>query len=316
MHPLVAHIHPSYRSAFFAFIVGRSALYIAMHAIGQAPLDVESSGGLLADWFGVVVEIANAHVESVDNAGDWLGLIVNEIAVFVGLVGLYRFVRRDAMPQGADRAVWLAACSPLMVLTLPGSDWAMVFAIAMWSLELAGAGLGVWAALLFSLGVVTRPDLLVLWPGFAALIWRMGSNDDLSTWFAGLLPLLAFASRVLWAVLFGDPNTLYTYEAAWRTDLVWSGWHAHLADLGVLGVSVFGLALAAVYWRRRPKSWVVMAVPCLIWPVLHEPSTAAVGTMLVCAASFGHLGAYTEDPGHERLVLGLSLVGLVALALL
>ncbi len=316
MHPVVAQIHPSIRTAFFAFFIGRTALYLALHAVGQSPLDVRVEGGLLAEWLRILSELANTHVDSIDGAGDWLRFVLNETAVFLGLIGLYRFVRRDAMPQGADRAVWFAACSPLMFLTLPGADWAFVFAMAMWSLEIVAAGHAIWGSLLFMIGVMTRPDLLVLWPGFAAVCLRGNSTDKWQTWVGAVLPLLAFATRVLWAVLFGDPDSLYTYEAAWRTEWAWEGWSAHLGDLGILGMALFGVLLALHHVARRPRAWLVMAIPCLVWPVLHEPSTAAVGTLLVCAPAYGYLGAFTEDPARERLLMGLSLLGLVALALL
>lgn len=316
MHPLVAQIHPSFRTAFFAWFVGRCALYVAWHATGGDPLSVSVSGGALAGAIGTIVELLNTHVSSVAHAGDWMRFVLNEVAVFVGLVSLYRFVRRDGMPQAADRAVWLAACSPLMVLTLPGSDWAFVFAAAMASLALASASMVGWASLVYLSIGVTRPEMLVLWPGFAAVCIGARGKGDPVAWMAASVPLLAFAGRVLWSVLVGDPKSLYAYEATWRTGFEWQGLVHHLPDLGVIAACLLGIGLAIRLAKTRPASWLIMSVPCMIWPMLHEPSTSAIGTMLVCAAVFGHLGRFTEDPSRERILLTLSLVGCVAMVLI
>lgn len=329
MHPLVARIHPSYRTAFLAWFVTRSLLWMATAVAGHSPIPALDAPGFAegAPGWGFLVVAA----ESLDvAAGGWgaygagaLALAaLGELAMLGACVAVYRFVRREQLPQTADRATWLWAACPAMVWTLPATDWS--FAVAGVAIALAalsasrhiGAGFALLVAMSF------KPETILLWPGLALMGWKTyqpGKQHPISPWLTTLGPPAVFSALILLAMSlagrFGVSLRTLQTGTQWRDSLAWHGLETHFAELVLGAVLVSGLVMAVQQFRQCPKSWPLLALPMLAWPFLHQPPTAAVAAVLLAVPFFAYLGKATGDPSLERPLLTASLGGLLVLVM-
>ena len=303
MHPIVARIHPSFRTSFFAWAVARSAMLLVLLLRGHNPIPQQLPEGTGA-WSLVreVFLFLNANVDMLDQAGGITILALGEFAMWMGGVAVYRFVRRDGLPQTAERATWLWACSPLAVLAPPGSSWIFAGPLAVWALEAVSGSRHVLAGALLSFAILLRPEAIVLAPGLALMSFSKGRASDLGPWLASLVPVLVFSSVILATIFLGDSTRELYAEGTWR-DWAWNGWESHIVDIGVMTACGVGLLLALAFFKRVPKAWLAMAIPVLAWPVVQEPSIASVGPLLFCAPLFGYIALLTEDPSTVTLAI-------------
>lgn len=327
MHPLVARIHPSIRTAFFAWFVTRTLLWVASARAGRAVF--VRPGEALAEgapgWSALVFA-----AEKLDAAATVGGLgvgavavtVLAEAALFAALVGVYRFVRRDQLPATAERATWLWAACPAIIWTMPPTGW--TFAIAG-----VAVGLGALASSRHVLGsaalmaaVAFKPEALLVWPGAALIAWkthRPGKQHPISPWLTTLGPPAAFTAVIVSAMTlagrFGVSLRTLQSGAEWRTSLAWRGLQAHTVELGLAAALLVCLWLAIAYLKRTEASWPIMALPCLAWPLFQEPSTAAAAAILFGLPFFGYLARASDDSGVERPLLAAFLGGLMTMCL-
>jgi hypothetical protein len=319
MHPLVARIHPSYRTAFVAWFVTRSLLWMTAAASGHAFLPaLEAVDGGAPAW-GLLVHALGA----LGGHGPMVLAALAEIALLAAAVGVYRFVRRDQLPQTADRATWLWAACPAMVWTLPATDWAFAVALSAIALGALSASRHIGACIALAVAVAFKPEAILLWPGVAVLGWKNyqpAKQHPATPWLTTLGPPAAFSAVVLAAMTmagrFGVSLRTLHSGSQWRESLVWQGVSAHVPDFFLLAAALAGVCLVVTYVKQVPKAWPLMALPCLAWPFLLEPPTAAVATLLLGVPLFGYLGRVTNDPTLERTVLAGFVGGLLLLVVL
>lgn len=321
MHPLVSRIHPSYRSAFFAWFLSRATLWIGARAAGREPWVSDNlfrSLEAATPGWSVVVHLTGLFGSS---APAVLAALA-EALMLLAAIAVYQFVRRDQLPQTAESATWLWAFCPLMALSLPAGDWTFAVALSAISLAALGAHRHFWAAALAAGAIAFRPEAILLWPGFALLGWRTyqpGKQHELSPWATALAPPLAFVTLVVSAITlagrFGVSLRSLQAQAGWRRDFAWQGFVAHTPEMLALALIAAGAALAITYFRQTPRSWAILALPCLFWPLLYQPLSAAMTILLLAIPLFGYLGRLAADPRLERPLLAASVAGLLLLTL-
>lgn len=335
MHPFVARIHPSYRTAIFAWLVSRVALWSAKClAPGglfnqSTPFPSFSTHGFErgAPAWSAVVHFSKAFDGLVPAAwgasgGEIVLAGLAELALLAALIGVYRFARRDNLPAVAERTTWLWACAPLMAWTVPVGSWSFGLAAVAIALATAGGGLLIASSLAISVAILFRPEAVLLAPGLVYLGWtRRGSapEPDWAPWALTFAPIVAFTAAVGSAILlagsYGVSLRTLQPDATWRHDFEWHGLEAHLPEVA-LAAGALLLAVSAIKELRKVHpSWALMSIPCLAWPFLQEPSTAMMPALMLAIPAFGALSRVIDDASRERVVLAASLAGLVLFAL-
>lgn len=310
MHPLVARIHPSIRTAFFAWIISRFAVWYGAHLrFGHVfgGLDV----GLGTPAYRTLVE-SLLLVGSPWDARILAGL--TEALLLLGVVAVYRFARRDGVPQTADRAAWLWIANPAMVFAIPGSDWALAYGLV--ALAMGSVTRVPWSALAACAAIALRPEAVVVWPALAWAWWsHRGDTDPLIGTVFAVLPGVAFASTVLGGLLMGEPGALFAGTAGWRQDFVWHGFAAHTTDLMIAGGVLVGLAIALRMFRETPRSWLLCTLPVLVMVAMAKPPLGGLGVIPFAIPLFVQTAKLAKDVGFERVLLTTSLVTLCLVAL-
>ena len=228
-----------------------------------------------------------------------------ESALFVGVVAVYRFARRDGLPQTADRTTWLWIASPAMVVTFPGIDFAFAYAgvaVAMATVTRAG-----WSALALCTAIAMRPEALVAWPSLAWAWWAYRDGDALDRMVVAAVPPAVFAATIFGGVLGADPAALFAGSGGWRHSLQWHGFAAHSSELIVAALLLAALAVMARSADESPRGWV--GINLLVWLVMaaHDPLTSAIAWAPFAIPFYVQLARVTDDPALERAVLAASI---------
>lgn len=300
MHPLVARIHPSFRTAFLAFIVSRAALWLGLNASGRLTFEPGEFGTPL---FRALSDLS---------PNPFFFAAFTELLLFAGLVALYRFARRDGMPQTADRATWLWIASPAMVFALPGSDYIIAYALA--AIAMGAILRPVWSMLALSLTIMIRPEAVVIWPAIAWAWWAYRDDDPLDRLFLAVLPAVAFAGTVLWGIFIGEPHQLLSGEASWRSDFAWHGFWHHTEDLMVGGLLLAALVIAVRMLDDTPRGWFWVVAPVLVLVGAHAPAFAGLAALPFAVPLYVQLAKFAQDTGFERVLLTASIAALTLLA--
>jgi hypothetical protein len=326
MHPLVSRIHPSYRTAFFAWFVTRSLLWMTAAASGRATF----VGARVFEDFGGGTPAWSLLIHGLSLLGDAAPIALAalaELALLAACVAVYRFVRRDQLPQTAESAAWLWAASPAMVFTLPAGDWTFAVALSAIALGALSDSRHIAAGIALSVAVAFRPEAVLLWPGVAFLglkNYQPGKQPPISPWITGLGPLAAFIGAVLAAMSlagrFGVSLRTLQSGNEWRDGIIWNefawaGFSAHSADFLMLAALIAGLAMASAFLRQVPKSWPLLALPCLIAPLFFQLPSPSIAALLLALPFYGYLGRLAADPVVERPLLAASLGGLLVTAI-
>lgn len=328
MHPLASRIHPSYRTALFAWLISRAALWSATFlAPGtffekSTPFPDIAARGFEhgAPAWSALVHVVRGLDGVVPGAfgasgGEVALAVLAEVAVLAALVGIYRFARRDNLPGVAERTTWLWACAPLMAWTVPAGSWTFGLAGAAVALATAGAGLLIPSALAMTVAILFRPEALLLSPGLVYLGWarRGGAPEpDWAPWALTFAPIVAFTAAVGSAIVlagsYGVSLRALQPDATWRQTLEWRGLEAHLPELALAAGALLLAGSMIKEMRKTHASWALMSMPCLIWPFLQEPSTAMMPALMLSIPAFGALARVADDSSRERIVLAASLV--------
>lgn len=305
MHPLVARLHPSLRTAFFAWLIARVAVWAGSNvrlgrvfpdlsvAIGTPAYQaLRSSAGLIPDGWGPL-SLA----------------VASELLLLFGVVALYRFARRDGVPQTADRATWLWIACPAMLFAPAGSDWA--FAYALVALAFGNVSHIAASSLLLATAVAFRPEAVLVWPGIAWIWWTLRSDSDpLVAAVVGTLAPLAFAATVLGGILVSDPNTMLAGGFQLRQDLSWHGWENHLGDCFVGALLLGALLVAARMARETPPAWLLVTLPVLALAAVALPPLSGLAMIPLAIPLFVQLAKLAQDPNFERALLASGIVAL------
>jgi hypothetical protein len=240
---------------------------------------------------------------------------VGELLLYAACVGVYRYARRDGVPQTAERATWLWALSPLMIFAVPGQGWQWALALVPVAFALSSAGRGGLAAIAAALAIAIRPEVALVWPVLAAEAWAGRVKTDTNGPLAVTLGLpAAFALSIFGTILFGDGASTLHVAAHWRT-WVWHGWQAHFVDISVASALIAAIFLHLRYATKAPRR-LLLAIPCLAFPLLLTPTAAMAATAAFSVPTFFLLAKSTEDPAFERPLLAASLLAFFALGIL
>lgn len=299
MHPL-ARIHPSYRTAFIAFLVARAAVWLGLDAAGKLAFARLDAGTPL---YRLIVE----------GIGPLWSVALAEALLFFGVVAVYRFARRDGMPQTADRAAWLWIGTPAMVFAVPGGDFTMAYGLA--ALAMGAILHPVWSAVALSLAIALRPEAIIVWPAIAWAWWAYRDGDPLNRLALAVVPAAVFAATVLGGVLVaGEPTAIFEGSASLRTNFEWLGFWHHSSDLIIGGFMLCAVAIALRMGDETPRGWLWATLPVVLLVAMHDPMIAGLGVLPFGVPIFVQLAKFTQSADFERILLAGSLVGLALLA--
>jgi len=323
MHPLVARIHPSYRTAIVSWFFARAICWLAHAHTGVLALPLlfsptEGRGApLWAGWVRVCRQLEHHTVFETLDLGTLVMVGAGELALLAGAVAIYQFARTDELPQTAERATWLWALSPAMALTAPISSWA--FAACGVAAALAALESRRWFAATFALAIAIgfRAEAMLIWPGFvwtAYRAYRPEKDNGLGPWLATFGPLASFTGVVGTAMLLAGDYGISLRglhpDSHWRTELVWDGLAAETPAVILAAGAAVGLFLLLRATVRDAGRGLVAAGPLLVWPLLHQPSVAASGALLLAVPAFVVLARNIDDRSFERPAMVAFTVGL------
>lgn len=318
MHPLIARIHPAFRTAFLAWLLSRGALWLFLGFGSAAPGEGVLLEGLMRAFldYGEAVLPAGPPLAML-----WLipGLLVEGLMLLAGL-SVYRFARSTELPQVAERACWLWFFSPVMALI--ATDWSLQMAAALGAIAL-GALSSLrprQSALATGLAISARPEFLLFWPLLAYFGWkkyRPGKEPAYTPWLAVLTAPLSFVATIglTWS-LGGSKHVsfrgLYDESAQWRTleTLI----PASTAEMILFGGVSMALVLGIRYLGRLPRWYFFATLAAGAIALLHTPVVPMAVVALAWALPLVvYLGLATDEPGKERIVLAGFLISYLML---
>lgn len=300
MHPLMTHINPSVRAALWVWALSRAGAWLLGGGVGAAALGGE--GGPAWSWL-------CATLGGLEGAwGVWALIALGELAWGVGAASVYAFVRRDALPQTAERAAWLWGLSPLVCLATPTGSWALAACLVCAACAAARGGRHLLALGALGVAMGMRLELVVLAPAVAwagAKAFEPGRHRPWAPWALGLGPWAMASAWVFAAVLSAGAAGASTrgLHGGWRGSLAMEwGWGS--APEVILAAWTLGFVALAVRFRgRTPGHWLALGAPALALPWIHAGVEAGAPAILAAPALFGLLGKATEDPSVERPIL-------------
>lgn len=328
MHPLVARIHPSYRTAVISWFFARAICWMAKASTGvlAVPLLYSPSYGrgapLWAGWVRACRSLEAYGVWDSAGLGTLVMVVTGELALLVGAIAVYRLARRDELPQTAERATWLWALTPVMALTVPVSSWAFAAAGVAVAMAAIGANAFILAAVALCFAVGFRVEAILVWPGFVWMAYRAyrpAKDPSIGPWLAFFAPLTTFTATVGGAILFAGTWGMSVRElhpeSHWRSGLAWDGFGAEAPLLIFALVTLLVVVLLVRAVGRDAGKALLVSGPPMVWPLLHEPSFRASGTLLFALPAFVLLARNMDDRSFERPAMVASAVGLLLIAI-
>jgi len=245
------------------------------------------------------------------------GLLLANAAALGAVVALWAWVRAEAGPEAAERAVHWLAVFPFSFFFHTVYAESLFFLLATLSLLAGARGRCLAAGVLGGLAAATRPMGVLLLPAYAWPVWQAWRGGRRPRWVEllglGLIPagLAAYAGS-LW-IRFGDPLVFVrAHTTGWGVGAGWdlAGYqrgaagllrrglrvqsYAQLVDLlGVL-LPVLFLALTVAVFRRLGAAPGIYTALAVLVGVLFAPES--VGRELLAAVpAFAIMGML--DPG-------------------
>jgi len=281
---------PPWRAAIAPFVVSRlvsAALITAAARARSAPVPFGGFAKWDGGWYTLIATRGYFHgflngaespwpffplLPALIRALHWIGpspalagVLIDHVAFFVGLAGLYRITSRHFPARTATLAVWAIALFPASFVFSMVYPSAILFAASVWAFDLAESRHDLMAGLVVAAAVMVRPN--------------------------GLLCAVALAVAVRWSVrrilLVAGPSALAFAGWCWFNHHRTGDWlhflHAKrgwteidlvrfvLSDRKIAIPHVL-LALAAaaavvVVWRRLPQAWVLLSALYLALPL-------------------------------------------------
>ncbi len=318
MHPLIARLHPAFRTALVAWLFSRATLWFLLPSRPTTLGDGPPFPGLLS----TILADLNAAVESpvvsgLIDASPWIAL---EIGLLYGGVCVYRFARTSELPQIAERACWIWMWSPL--LALHATDWSGQMAVILATIALASLvtrrpRLAI-AAAFFALGC--RLELIVLWPAFVVAAigeHNKGQRSTQGEMIAQLAVLpLAFSAWIAasWHLAGHAQTSLRALhgDTLWRNPdlLLTAGPIDQLLLIAGLGLAFLSLR----YFRRLPSWYALAALPLLLLPLAQVPAYPLALLWTAALPLSLYLALATDDRSFERpLIVALVIAFILAI---
>ena len=238
----------------------------------------------------------------------WLVAVVGELLLCGGAWCVTQCVRKDTLPQTAERAVWLWAICPLWLLVPPGGPWAWGIGLMTLSLGLLHRERAFLAALLGALAVCIRPECVV----FVPAVWWIGQralgSPRHAWWHSWCAPMaLLFGLLLSVTMALGFAGSLGISIRDFYPDLWRPPWEATpLVSAQNAWVVAGTAAMGTLMGRHRAlMTDLALGLPALglLWFV-GEP--ALVAPLCLCVYPFfGSWSKSLEVPLLERVTWGL-----------
>ena len=312
MHPLIAHIHPAFRTALLAWLLSRGALWLIAAESGAVIGGGAPLPGLMASLMGMLEAAVPAGPPLA--AVSLLPWVILEATMLAAGLAVYRFARTTELPQVAERACWFWFLSPVLALT--AMDWGTQMAAATGALVLGSlvSHRPRQAALASVLALGARPEFVLLWPAVAWAGWkkyRPGKEPAWTPWLSVLTIPLAF---IFWVGLTWNLSGVAGIslrelhgETSWRS---LEQWASLIQGEWLFGLALLlGLGLAVRYLQRLPLWYLLVVVPAFFLPLVQIPTELLLVAMAWSLPTAVHLALSTEDRAMERLVLVTLAIG-------
>jgi hypothetical protein len=181
------------------------------------------------------------------------GIVVNHVAFFVALIGVYRIGLRHTSSRGALLAVWLTALGPFAFVFSMIYPSAIFLAASVWAFLLVEEGNDLAAGLAAAAAALARPDGAVV---VIVLLFVVRFDRSRAARIAGPAAIACSAWMLFNLTRTGDALRFLHAKRAWHeVDL--TSLLQRPALNAAFHVAVAGLAIAMVLAARRmiPRSW-------------------------------------------------------------
>ena len=306
MHPLIARIHPAFRTALLAWLLSRSALWlIAPVRPGELGTGTPLPGLLTSLIEELTGAVTSAPASLALELSPW---IILEASLLVAGIAVYRFARTTDLPQVAERACWLWFFNPL--LAMYAFDWGTQMAAAAGTLAVAGVVTHRprVAAVAAVAAVGCRLEFILLWPAIAVATWgqRRSEGDSMTPLALGTLVVPAAFSAWI-AASWHLAGATHTSLRAIHGDALWRDSTTLLPSFPEEVLLLLGLAAAIVlvfrYLKRFPRWYALCALPALAWPLVQVPASFAAVTVTWALPIYVYLAIVCDDRAVGRAVM-------------
>lgn len=296
MHPLVANIHPSFRTAFFVWILSRTVAFAAVVKHHLAPWQIDANGPPI--W-GTITDLVSQV-----SFGPPIFYMLGEILLLFAFIASYKFSRKELLPQGAEHATWILALSPMLFMVAPNSAdlWGLSLAfIAVGTVSVGSFGL---ASVAIFFAVCVMPSSIFVVPGISAIAFTTKNENGQRGFAVLLIALVAFSVTILGSVFFSDPSFLSRGLALREV------WVLSINDLlPIIGAIALAAITGVGIFRTKQWRWSFFIIP-LFAPILFaSPVDAwkiAALSLPICATS---LALVSEDFSFQRTTIVAAALG-------
>lgn len=325
MHPLLSTIHPTFRTAVVAWLLGRATVWsILWHTHGGWPwgqLSIEHAAHT-PGWSMFVRMLLAMDAIQHSQWSTWAMVIAAELSLLIATGCVYHLSRRDTLPQSAERATWLWALCPLWVLLPSPSPWVFGISAALLALALidrARYGLGM---LMMVVAVNMQVDMVLVAPLFALLGFKAyapGRAHPATPWACALgahalVPLTIFSAMLLGGRMGVSLRTLHHQPLL-------NSWPAfeHITQalpwLATGALALLATVLCMLHRKQFPLFWLWGLIPILLWPLAFAQPAQLLPIALLSFPLFALSAKALDNPSYERVALMGSALGMIALPL-
>ena len=284
---------------------GQHYLAIARH--GYGPVDVRWPRWPFFPGFPLIVRGIG-----VLGHDDVLAFLFNQIAMLVGLLGVYRLALRHSSERAAVLSVWLLAFFPSSFVFSMLYPSAVFFAVSVWAFLLVEDDHDLLAGLLAAVAAAVRPNGIVV--ALALLVAARSLRRAVS------LALPTVAVLIAWCVYCyhqtGDALVFYTTKSRWGEVRLWQifGTGGKTAMFHLLA-ALLAVGVVVLQRRRIPRSWLALTILTVV-PSLFVGMIGLARLVNESFPPFVAAGQLLERASIrvQQLVIACSAVGMVALA--
>jgi hypothetical protein len=188
-----------------------------------------------------------------------IGILVNHLALLLGLAALYRIARRHGSPRSARLATWAAALSPFVFVFSMIYPSAIFFAASVWAFLLVEEDHDLGAGAAAAVAALTRPDGFLV---IVVLAFVVRKTPARMRRIAGP----GVAALALWIlynrIRTGDALKFFHAKMAWHeVDLLTFVQRGAPRNVTIhLVLAAAAVAVIVVARRRLPTSWIVYTI--------------------------------------------------------
>lgn len=302
MHPLMAQIHPSLRSAFVVWILSRSIAFAGIAKSLEIPWSLDIQGPPLWRNF--------ANIVNTLSWGPAFIYIICELLLLFAFIVSYKFARKELLPQGAEHATWLLALSPMLFLIHPNSADLIGISAAIIAIGSASVGnFKISAASIFA-ALLVMPESIFIIPGLAAISFTTKNEYGQRGYYIPLVGLIGFILTILGSIFWSDPSFISEGLHLRRQFFL-----SFFDLLPVVGAVTLSAITGVAMYRTQQWRWAFFIIPLFAPIFFSSPNDAwkiAALSLPVCASA---LSLLSEDFAFQRATLVAAALGSAWIAL-